>query len=90
MQITDISFKKPETKRYPKTLAYADITFDNQMVIKGVKIISSSQGLFVSMPVKKTKKGFFREIIGFKDDNFYKQFEAKILATYEQQKDNLT
>jgi stage V sporulation protein G len=42
--------------------AYVSITIDNCFVIRDLKIIQGTNGLFVAMPSKKRKDGQFRDI----------------------------
>lgn len=41
--------------------AYATITFDDCFVVRDLKVIQGSQGLFVAMPSKKRKDGTFKD-----------------------------
>lgn len=54
MQITDVKIflKEGQDK---KLKAYATITFDNVFVVRNVKIIDGTKGLFVAMPSRKLK-----------------------------------
>ena len=42
--------------------AYVSITIDNCFVIRDLKVIQGTNGLFVAMPSKKRKDGQFRDI----------------------------
>jgi stage V sporulation protein G len=42
--------------------AYVSITIDNAFVVRDLKIIQGTSGLFVAMPSKKRKDGQFRDI----------------------------
>lgn len=54
MQITDIKvfLKEGQDK---KLKAYATITFDNCFVVRNIKVIDGTKGLFVAMPSRKVK-----------------------------------
>ena len=41
--------------------ANASITFDEEFVVTGLKIVSGSKGLFVSMPSQKNKDGDYKD-----------------------------
>ena len=55
MDITEVRIflKEGQDK---KLKAYATLTFDNQFVVRNVKVIEGSKGLFVAMPSRKLKE----------------------------------
>ena len=55
MEITEVKIflKEGQDK---KLKAYATLTFDNQFVVRNVKVIEGSKGLFVAMPSRKLKE----------------------------------
>lgn len=55
MDITEVKIflKEGQDK---KLKAYATITFDNMFVVRNVKIIDGTKGLFVAMPSRKMKE----------------------------------
>ena len=59
MQITEV---KLTIRNEERLRGFANITFDNAFVIRGLKIISGSKGLFVSMPSKRRSDGTFQDI----------------------------
>ncbi len=52
MQITEVRIKLCEENR-ERLLAFCSITFDNAFVIRDLKVIDGSRGLFVAMPSRK-------------------------------------
>jgi stage V sporulation protein G len=58
--------KITEVKVFPvnedRLKAYVTITLDGCFVIRDLKVIQGTQGLFVAMPSKKRKDGQFRDI----------------------------
>jgi stage V sporulation protein G len=52
VQITEVRIKLCEENR-ERLLAFCSITFDNAFVIRDLKIIDGSRGLFVAMPSRK-------------------------------------
>lgn len=52
VQITEVRLSRRNSKD-GKLKAFATITFDNQFVIRDLKIIDGKKGLFVAMPSKK-------------------------------------
>ena len=55
MEITEVRIflKEGQDK---KLKAYATLTFDGQFVVRNVKVIEGSKGLFVAMPSRKMKE----------------------------------
>jgi stage V sporulation protein G len=45
-----------------KLKAYVTITLDQCFVIRGLKVIQGTTGLFVAMPAKRRKDGTFKDI----------------------------
>jgi len=45
-----------------KLKAFANITFDDCFVVRGIKVIQGKHGLFVVMPGKKRKNGTFQDL----------------------------
>ncbi len=55
MEITEVKiFLKESVDR--KLKAFATVTFDNVFVVRNIKIIEGSKGLFVAMPSRKMKE----------------------------------
>ena len=52
MKITEVRVKLAES-RSEKLRAYATVTFDGSFVVRDLKIISGTSGLFVAMPSRK-------------------------------------
>ena len=52
VQITEVRLSRRNSKD-GKLRAFATITFDNQFVVRDLKIIDGKKGLFVAMPSKK-------------------------------------
>ena len=52
MEITEVRIIRKNSKD-GKLKAFATITFDNQFVVRDLKIIDGKKGLFVAMPSKK-------------------------------------
>lgn len=58
--------KITEVKVFPvnedRLKAYVSITIENCFVVRDLKVIQGTNGLFVAMPSKKRKDGQFRDI----------------------------
>ena len=59
MRITEV---KIFTVHEDRLKAYVSITIDDCFVIRDLKIIDGTQGLFLAMPSKKRKDGQYRDI----------------------------
>jgi stage V sporulation protein G len=56
MEITEVRITLRDE---PKLKAFANVTFDNAFVIRGLKIIDGKKGLFISMPSRRAKDGLY-------------------------------
>jgi stage V sporulation protein G len=54
MEITEIRVF-PKEGQDKKLKAYATVTFDNEFVVRNIKIIQGSNNLFIAMPSRKMK-----------------------------------
>lgn len=75
-----------EVKVFPvnedKLKAYITIVLDNCFVIRDLKIISGTAGLFVAMPSKRRKDGAFKDIAHPLNQATRTSMEKKILDAY--------
>ena len=82
MEITEIRI----TLRHEEKLkAFANVTFDNALVVRGLKIISGNRGLFISMPSKKRKDGTYQDIAHPINTQMRRKVEKAVLEAYERQ-----
>ncbi|MCM8763185.1 MAG: septation protein SpoVG family protein [Candidatus Omnitrophica bacterium] len=54
MEITEVRIF-PKESPDKKLKAYATVTFDNAFVVRNIKVIEGSSGLFIAMPSRKIK-----------------------------------
>ena len=66
-----------------KLRAYVTITFDHCFVVRDLKIIRGTSGLFVSMPSNRRKDGTYKDIAHPLNNETRKMIEEKIIAQYE-------
>ncbi len=66
-----------------KLRAYVTITFDHCFVVRDLKIIKGTSGLFVSMPSKRRKDGTYKDIAHPLNNETRRMIEEKIIAQYE-------
>ena len=66
MEITEVKiFLKDSPDK--KLKAYATVTFDNAFVVRNIKVIEGSSGLFIAMPSRKIKQPCSK--CGFKNES---------------------
>jgi len=68
-----------------KLKAFANVTFDNAFVIRGMKIISGNKGLFISMPSKKRPDGTYQDIAHPVNTEMRRRIEKAVLDAYEKE-----
>lgn len=76
-----------EVKVFPvnedRLKAYVSITIDNCFVVRDLKIIEGTSGLFVAMPSKKRKDGQFKDIAHPLNQETRDTLEKMIFDAYE-------
>lgn len=82
MDITDV---KVFPVNEDKLKAYVTITLDNCFVIRDLKVILGSGGLFIAMPAKKRKDGTYKDIAHPLNADTRDRMERTILGEYERQ-----
>lgn len=79
--------KVTEVKVFPvneeRLKAYVSITFDNCFVVRDLKIIQGTSGLFVAMPSKKRKDGQFKDIAHPLNQETREMIETAVFEAYE-------
>lgn len=79
----DITEVRVALKNEPKLKAFASITLDDCFVIRGLKIISGSDGFFVSMPSRRRKNGTFQDLAHPINNEMRKKIEDCVLDAFE-------
>lgn len=81
--------KVTEVKVFPvnedRLKAYVSVTFDNCFVVRDLKVIQGTSGLFVAMPSKKRKDGQFRDIAHPLNQETRAMIEDAIFAEFERE-----
>ena len=65
-----------------KLRAYVTITLDNCFVVRDLKVIHGTTGLFVAMPAKKRKDGSYKDIAHPLNAEMRDKMEKVVLAEY--------
>ena len=75
-----------EVKVFPvhedKLKAYITIVLDDCFVVRDLKVISGTTGLFVAMPSKRRKDGVFKDIAHPLNQSTRAAMEKRILEAY--------
>jgi len=87
MEITEVRITLRDE---PKLKAFANVTFDNAFVIRGLKVIDGKKGLFISMPSRKAKDGTYRDIAHPINNEMRQLIEKEVLLKYEEEVKNPT
>lgn len=82
MQITDVRIQRIKSPR-SKLLAFAELTFDDSLVIKDFQIFMSQRGAFVGMPSRKMPDGTWRETVFAINTDLSDRIKQTILRAYE-------
>jgi len=79
--------KITEVKVFPvnedRLKAYVSITLDECFVVRDLKVIQGTTGLFVAMPSKKRKDGQFRDIAHPLNQETRNMIEDAVFAAFE-------
>jgi stage V sporulation protein G len=82
MDVTEVKVFPVEEE---KLKAYVTITFDNCFVVRDLKVIDGSKGLFVAMPSKKRKDGTYRDMAHPLNNETRHKIEARVLEEYRRE-----
>lgn len=80
MNITEIKVFPVDEDRLK---AYVTIIIDNCFVVRDLKVIRGTNGMFVAMPSKKRKDGTFKDIAHPLNKETREIIEQKVLAAYD-------
>ena len=81
MKITEVRVF-PTTEKDDKLRAFVNITFDECFVVRGLKVIEGSKGLFVVMPSRKVKGSEYRDVAHPVTAEFKVYLEQEVLKGY--------
>lgn len=80
MKITEVKVFPVNEERLK---AYVSVTFDECFVVRDLKVIQGTTGLFVAMPSKKRKDGQFRDIAHPLNQETRNMIEDAVFAAFE-------
>ncbi len=62
---------------------FANVTFDNVFVVRGMKIIKGNAGFFVAMPSRKRLDGTYQDVAHPVNREMRRMLEEKVLEAYD-------
>jgi len=69
-----------------KLKAFANVTFDDAFVVRGLKVINGTNGYFVSMPSRKRPDGTYQDIAHPINNEMRRMIEDAVLGEYEKER----
>jgi len=82
VEITEIRVTLRDEERLK---GFANVTFDNAFVVRGMKIIQGNTGYFVAMPSRKRSNGTHQDIAHPVNSEMRQQIEEQVLEAYEKE-----
>ena len=81
MIITDIKVRKVFEVGPMK--AIVSVTFDGQLAVHDIKVISARERFFIVMPSRKNPDGTYRDVVHPINSDFRAEVETAVIAAYE-------
>lgn len=63
--------------------AFASVTFDDSFVVRNMKIVEGSKGVFLCMPSRKLADGSHKDMVHPINQQFREYLETNILKAYQ-------
>lgn len=82
MEITEVWVSLQDKQRLK---AFANVTFDNAFVIRGMKVIHGNRGCFVAMPSRRRPNGSYQDVAHPVNKEMRRLIEEKVLQAYEEE-----
>ncbi len=82
MQITEV---RVTLRNEDKLRGFANVTFDGEFVVRGMKIIQGTTGLFVSMPSRKRPDGSHQDIAHPVTAGLRRRIEEQVLEAFHKE-----
>lgn len=84
MEITNVKIFKAK-KRGP-VLAYANVILDNKFIIRGITLVETEKGRFISMPSRRLRDGerHFRDVCHPLNADVREELTNAIFTAYEE------
>jgi stage V sporulation protein G len=82
VQITEV---RVTLRNEDKLRGFANVTFDGEFVVRGMKIIQGTTGLFVSMPSRKRPDGSHQDIAHPVTADLRRRIEEQVLEAFRKE-----
>jgi len=82
MEVTQVKIFPVEEE---KLKAYAQIVFDGCFVVRDLKIIEGTNGLFVAMPSRRMKDGTYKDTAHPLNSETRNMIEDKVIGSYREE-----
>ncbi len=80
MNITEV---KISIRSEDRLKAFANVTFDDEFVVRGLKVIEGNSGYFVSMPSRRRPDGTYQDIAHPINNEMRDRLEGAVMEAYE-------
>ncbi len=80
MEITEVRVTLRDEE---KLRGFANVTFDNAFVVRGMKIIQGANGIFVSMPSRRRPNGTHQDVAHPVNSDMRRLIEQRVLEAYQ-------
>lgn len=68
--------------------AFASVTFDDSFVVRNMKVVEGTKGVFLCMPSRKLPDGTHKDMVHPINQDFREYLEANVLQAYEKELKN--
>jgi len=79
----DITEIRVTLRNEERLKGFANVTFDNAFVVRGMKIIEGGNGFFVSMPSRKRPDGTYQDVAHPVNRDMRRIIEESVLKAYQ-------
>jgi len=82
MKITEIRIHLMNEDRLK---AFASVTFDDAFVVRNMKIVAGTKGVFLCMPSRKLPDGTHKDMVHPINQEFREYLEENVLKAYDEE-----
>lgn len=68
--------------------AFASVTFDDSFVVRNMKVVEGTKGVFLCMPSRKLPDGTHKDMVHPINQDFREYLEENVLKAYEEELKN--
>jgi stage V sporulation protein G len=85
LEITEVRVTLRDDEQHERLKAFATMTLNNAFVVRGLKIIQGTNGIFVAMPSRRRPDGQFQDIAHPINKETRDQLTEIVLAEYKRE-----